>query len=99
MAWQAVKQALHRRRVRIEAEGRVAPKAAQMLHYVIHISPDGRKACTGDFESTSAIGCHAQTCLLSRLQMLQAEQLSDLARALTGCMFGGRVLVKSYGST
>ena len=41
---QAVKQALHKRRVRLEAEGRVAPKAAQMLHYVIHVSPDSRKA-------------------------------------------------------
>lgn len=40
-----MKQALHKRRVRLEADGRVAPKAAQMLHYVIHVSPDSRKAC------------------------------------------------------
>lgn len=67
-----MKQALHKRRVRLEAEGKVAPKAAQMLHYVIHVSPDSRKArCTLFFNSyrlNLAVLCRTQpgSCLEAR---------------------------------
>lgn len=62
---QAVKQALHRRRVRLESEGKAAPKAAQMLHYVIHVSPDSRKA-------RSAAHCSFLLCLTSTGALLSS---------------------------
>lgn len=78
---QAVKQALHKRRVRLEAEGKVAPKAAQMLHYVIHVSPDSRKARCALYSNSHRLKycCLVQNtagCLLrSSKLLLHSEQL------------------------
>lgn len=45
---EATKQALHRRRVRLQAAGAAVPRDPHMMQHVVHVSPDARKVYVGD---------------------------------------------------
>ncbi|KAK9814732.1 hypothetical protein WJX72_010670 [[Myrmecia] bisecta] len=57
-AWvqEAVKQALQRRKTRLEAAGQLVAKERQMLCHVIHVSPDQRKVYIGDEHDVTGNG-------------------------------------------